>query len=169
MGSPKIIMTLCVIWKKPIKLLVDLNPEDSEDAKGIGGNAGDKVRPAIPMSTSPQEIDEEMKKSRSVVQNKLNNWHDWFYDYLPKPIKNAAIKAFLRAKNSILGLHDGVKKALKKNQGQAKDDTDLTAYENEEDGCTRAEMPFNSLMTGFFHGSYINDLIQCMLAKIETG
>ena len=169
MGSAKIIMTLCVIWKKPIKLLVDLDPEGSEDAKGIGGNAGDKVRPAIPMSTSPQEIDEEMKKSRSLVQNKLNNWHDWLYDYLPKPIKNAAIKAFLGAKNSILGLHDGVKKALKENQGQAKNNTDLTTHGNEEDGYTRVETPFNSLMTELFQGSYINDLIQRMLAKTETG
>ena len=32
MGSGKIIMTLWVIWKKPIKLLIALYPEDLEDA-----------------------------------------------------------------------------------------------------------------------------------------
>ena len=67
MGSSKIIMTLWVIWKKPIKILVDLDPEDLEDAQDIG----DKERSApttgrgVGLGTSPQEIDEEVK-------NKLN-------------------------------------------------------------------------------------------------
>ena len=84
-------------------------------------------------------------------------------DYVPKPIKNAVGKAFLRAKNSILGLYDGVKKTLKGdvgNQKQTKDNTDLTMHENEGDGYIRVEMPFNSLMTEFFQSSDISDLIQ---------
>ena len=72
MGSAKIVMTLWVIWKKPIKLLIDLDYEDLEDAQDIGRNASDKGRPAPPVSTNPQEIDEEMKKSRPLVKNKLN-------------------------------------------------------------------------------------------------
>ena len=36
------------------------------------------------------------------------------------------------------------------------------------DNCTRVEMAFNSLMTEFFEGSHINDLIQRMLAHIKT-
>ena len=87
--------------------------------------------PPQPMSTSPQKIDGEMKKSRPVVKNKLNDWHDWLVDYVPKPIKIAAGKAFLRAKNSILGLYDGVKKTLKGDvghQGQTKNNTDLTTH-----------------------------------------
>ena len=36
-----------------------------------------------------------------------------FVDYVLKPIKNAIGKAFLRSKNSILGLYDGAKNALK--------------------------------------------------------
>ena len=32
MGPAKIIMTLWVIWKKPIKPLIELDPEDLEDA-----------------------------------------------------------------------------------------------------------------------------------------
>ena len=114
MGSAKIIMTLWVIWKKPIKPLIELDPEDLEDAQDIRGNASDKERPASPVRTSPQEIDEfeeeKMKKSRPVVKNNLNEWYEWLVDYVPKPIKNTAGKAFLLAKNSILGLHDGVKK-----------------------------------------------------------
>ena len=39
---------------------------------------------------------------------------------------------------------------------------------NTGDNGTRVEMPFNSLMTEFFEGSYINDLMQCMLAHIKT-
>ena len=64
-----------------------------------------------------------MKKSKPVVKNKLNEWHNWLDDHIPKPIKNAVDEAFLRFKNSILRLHDGVKKTLK---GQTEDNTDLT-------------------------------------------
>ena len=35
MESAKIVMTLWVIWKKPIKLLIELDPEDLEDAQDI--------------------------------------------------------------------------------------------------------------------------------------
>ena len=89
LGSAKIIIILWVIWKKPIKPLIELDPKDLEDAQDIGVNASDKGRPAPSVSTSPQEI-EEMKKSRPVVKNKLNEWHDWLVDYVPKPNKNAA-------------------------------------------------------------------------------
>ena len=64
-----------------------------------------------------EEMDEfekmEIKKSRPVVKNRLNEWYDWLVDYVPKPIKNAISKAFSRAKNSILGLYDGAKNTLK--------------------------------------------------------
>ena len=111
---------------------------------------------------------EEMKKSRPVVKIKLHEWHDWLVDYVPEPIKNAASKVFLRAKNSILGLYDGVKKTMKR---QTEDNTDLTVHKNEtvpNDNYTRVEMSFNSLMTEFFEGSDINDLIRSMLAHIKT-
>ena len=45
MGSAKIIMTLWVRRKKPIKPLIELDPEDLEDAQDIGSNIGDKGRP----------------------------------------------------------------------------------------------------------------------------
>ena len=52
--------------------------------------------PPVNMIPSPQEMDEvekeEMKKSRAGAKNKLN------VDYVPKPIKNAICKAFLRTK-----------------------------------------------------------------------
>ena len=89
-------------------------------------------------------------------------------DYAPEPIKNAASKVLLRAKNSILELYDCVKKTLKR---QTEDNTDLTAHINEtvpNDNYTRVEMSFNSLMTEFFEDSDINDLIQSMLAHIKT-
>ena len=76
---------------------------------------GKKRRPALPLSIipSPQEMDEfekeEMKKSRPVVKIELNKWYKWLVDYVPKSIKNAVSKSFLRAKNSILGLYDGAK------------------------------------------------------------
>ena len=108
------------------------------------------------VSPSPQEMDEfekkEIKKSRSLVKNKLNEWYDWLVDHVPKPIKNAADKIFLELKKSIIRLYDGVKKTL---NGQTEYNT---AYENEGDiYYTRIEMPFNSLMAEFFEGKDIND------------
>ena len=42
MGSAKIIMTLWVIWKKPIKLIIKLDPEDAKNAQGLDdGTVGD--------------------------------------------------------------------------------------------------------------------------------
>ena len=87
---------------------------------------------------------------------------------MPKPIKNAVDEAFLRLKNSILRLCDGVEKKLKgdvENQKQTGDKTDLTPHKNEGDNYTRVEMPFNSLMTEFFEGSDISELIQHSLHR----
>ena len=70
-----------------------------------------------------------------------------------------------------MGVNSGDKgrpSTLKGNQKQAKDSTNLATHENEEDGYIRVEMPFNSLMTEFFEGSDISDLIQRMLAKIKA-
>ena len=93
--------------------------------------------------SSPHEMDEfekkEMKKSRSLVKNRLNEWYDWLVDYVPKPIKSAVSKAFSRAKSGMLGLYDGAKKTLKgdveaedenENQGE-EEDVDLTPHEHE--------------------------------------
>ena len=76
MESAKIIMTLLVRWKKPVKLANTLDPEDVEGAQDIRGNTSDNY--------------------------------------------------------------------------------------------TRVEMPFSSLMTEFFEGSHIYDLIQRMFAHIKT-
>ena len=99
----------------------------------------------VKVVSNPQEMDkfekEEMKKSRPVVKNSLNEWHDWLIDYVPKPIKNAVSKAFSGEKNSILGLYDGAKKTLKgdveaedekENQGEEEEeDVELTPHEHE--------------------------------------
>ena len=91
--------------------------------------------------SSPQEMaefeKEEMKKSRTVVKNKLNERYYWLVDYVPKPIKNTVSEAFLRGKNSILQLYDGAKKTLKgdvKSEAEKKiqeEDIDLTPHEHE--------------------------------------
>ena len=42
MESTKIIMTLWVVWKKPIKLLIKLDPEDANNAQDLDdGTTGD--------------------------------------------------------------------------------------------------------------------------------
>ena len=79
---------------------------------------------------------EEMKKSRRVVKNRLSKLYDWLINYVPKPIKKAVKKSFLRAKNSISRLYDGAKKTLKdivekeaeEEQQQEEEDVDLTLH-----------------------------------------
>ena len=44
----------------------------------------------------------------------------------------------------------------------------LDVDDSTSDNYIRHEMPFNRLMTDFFQGSDINDLIQHMLAHIKT-
>ena len=39
MGPVKIIMTLWVVWKKPIKLLIKLDPEDAKNAQDLDDDA----------------------------------------------------------------------------------------------------------------------------------
>ena len=80
-----------------------------------------------------------MKKSRPVVNNTLNKWHDWLIDYVPKPIRNAVSKEFSRTKNSIVRLYDGAKKTLKgdvegetEKENQEEEDVDLTPHEDEK-------------------------------------
>ena len=51
------------------------------------------------------------------------------------------------------------------NQKQTGDKTNLTPHKNEGDNYTRVEMPFNSLMTEFFEGSDISELIQHSLHR----
>ena len=78
MGPAKIIMTLWVVWKNPVKLLTKLDPEDAENAQDLDDGATGDI----------------------------------YYE--------------------------------------------------------RIEMPFNSLMTKFFHASDINDLMERMLAYIKA-
>ena len=86
-ASTKVIITLWVRWKKPIKPLIELVSDNLEDAQDTEGNTGDRRKPGPPVNPSPQEMDEfekeEMIKSRPVVKNKLNEWYDWLVDHAP--------------------------------------------------------------------------------------
>ena len=80
---------------------------------------------------------EDMKKSKPVVKNRLNEWYDWLVNYVPKPIKNAASKVFSRVIKNMLGLYDGAKKTLKSDvegeaekENQEEKDIDLTPHEH---------------------------------------
>ena len=118
-------------------LLEQLSEEMPMPPPMASGKEGRRPLP-VKVISSPQEMDEfekeEMKKSRPVVRNRLNEWHDWLFDYVPKIIKSAVNKAFSRTKNSILGLYDGAKKTLKGivekeaggQQEQEEQDVDLT-------------------------------------------
>ena len=49
-----------------------------------------------------------MSKSRPQVKTKLNKWYDWLMNYVPKPIKDGASKAFKTFKDKVMGLHNRV-------------------------------------------------------------
>ena len=58
MSPAKILITLWVKWKKPIEPVIELDPEDLEDALDKDGSAVDKGRSAPPVNPSPQKVDE---------------------------------------------------------------------------------------------------------------
>ena len=50
MGPAKRVMALWVVWKKPIKLLIKLDPEDAKNAQGLDdGTVGDIYHKKIEM------------------------------------------------------------------------------------------------------------------------
>ena len=65
-----------------------------------------------PRKPSPQEMDifeqQEISKSRPQVKTKLNKWHDWLINHVPKSIKNGASKAFKTFKDKVMGLYNRV-------------------------------------------------------------
>ena len=65
-----------------------------------------------PRAPTKQEMDMfeqlEMSKSRPQVKSKLNKWYDWLINYVPKPIKDGASRAFKTFKDRIMGLYNRV-------------------------------------------------------------
>ena len=51
---------------------------------------------------------QEMSKSRPQVKSKLNKWYNWLINYVPKPIKDGASKAFKTFKDKVMGLYKRV-------------------------------------------------------------
>ena len=64
-------MTLWVRWKKPIKPLIKLDPDDLENAQDTEGNAGDKGRPVIPVNPKPQEKD-AFESGQGTITNSMS-------------------------------------------------------------------------------------------------
>ena len=57
MQSAKVIMTLWVRWKKPVKLAITLDPEDVEGVQDIGGNTSDNyIRVEMPFNSMMTEF-----------------------------------------------------------------------------------------------------------------
>ena len=49
-----------------------------------------------------------MSKSRPQVKGTLNKWYNWSINYVPKPIKDGASKAFKTFKDKVMGLYNRV-------------------------------------------------------------
>ena len=123
-----------------IALLLEQSTEEMSTPPPRGKGKERRPVPPVKIIPNPQGMDEfekeEMKNSRLVVKNKLNEWYDWLVDYIPKPIKNGVSKAFLRWENSILWLYDGAKKTLKGDaesearKENQKQDVDLTPHKH---------------------------------------
>ena len=57
MGSAKIIITLWIVWKKPIKLLIDLGPENLEDVQVLNDGIVDNyIRIEMPFNSLTAEF-----------------------------------------------------------------------------------------------------------------
>ena len=108
--------------------------------------------------------------------------HKWLDNHVPKSIKNAFDEAFLRLKNSILGLYDGAKKTLKdivekvveEEQGQ-EEDIDLTLHEHERalKGACRSfvmvDLPKTDIDSYFDQNKrYIKTLIENQLKEMGS-
>ena len=52
---------------------------------------------------------QEMRKNRSQVTSKLNDWYDWLVNHVPKTIKDKASRAFKTFKDKVMGLYNRVK------------------------------------------------------------
>ena len=50
-----------------------------------------------------------MRKNRSQVTSKLNDWYDWLVNHVPKPIKDKASRVFKTFKDKVMGLYNRVK------------------------------------------------------------
>lgn len=63
MQSTKIIMTLCVRWKRPVKSTITLNLKDIEDNQYVGGSVGDNyIKTEMPFSSLMTEFFERSKQ-----------------------------------------------------------------------------------------------------------
>ena len=49
---------------------------------------------------------QEMRKNRSKVKSKLNDWNDWLVNHVPKPIKDKASRVFKTFKDKVMGLYN---------------------------------------------------------------
>ena len=66
-------------------------------------------RPRQPRQPAQQEMDifeqQEMSKNRPQVKSKLNDWHDWLINNVPKTIKDGASRVFETFKDKTMGLY----------------------------------------------------------------
>ena len=60
---------------------------------------------------------QEMRKNRPQVTSKLNEWHDWLVNHVPKTIKDKASRAFKTFKDKVMGLYNRVKGKKNTNTG----------------------------------------------------
>ena len=80
MGSAKIIKTVWIRWKKPVKLAITLNAEDIEGVQDIGDITGDNyTRVEIPFSSLMMEFFEDSNTTELIqcmfeqIQTQIGN------------------------------------------------------------------------------------------------
>ena len=61
----------------------------------------------------PRDLDifaqQEMSKNKPQVISKLNDWHDWLVNHVPKTVKDKASRVFKTFKDKVMGLYNRVK------------------------------------------------------------
>ena len=127
---------------------VDLTPHKYERA--LKGAYRSFVIPGAPKTDIDSYFNQTKPRIKTLIKNQL------------KEMVSAKIimTLWVRWKRRVMPL---IKLDLEDTKNARDLDDGITA-----DNCIRVEMPFNSLMTEFFQGSDINDLIQRMLAYIKA-
>ena len=99
-----------------------------------------------PRKPTQQEMDifeqQEMSQSRPQVKSKLNKWHDWLKNHVPKPIKYGASKAFKTFKDKVMGLYNRVTGSTQWSAGPSTAERGASSTEPKPFKATELEQAF---------------------------
>ena len=86
---------------------------------------------------------QEMSKNHPQVKNKLNDWHDWLVNHIPKTVKDKASGAFKTFKDKIIGLYNEITGSAGNQAPEVQRSTDVKCPASGEPEPIELEQAFN--------------------------